>query len=151
MLGADVAIGCVITWGIRKLRKVGSRADAEVDRALDAGMARVHDLVTTRLGGDYAVQQLQAEIESGAEQPSKWTVRRAEIAVAEAADGDPVFAEQLQRLLAEVEQARRAAGASAFQVFGNVEFHAEGGSVAAGVITAPVILGNPPRPETGPR
>jgi hypothetical protein len=114
-------------------------------------MARVHDLITARLGEDTALRQLQAEIESGAEQPNTWTVRRAELAVAEAADGDPAFAARLRELLVEVEQARRAAGAPALQVFGDMEVRADGGSVAAGVITGAVTLGNPPRPETDRR
>ncbi|MEU8473251.1 hypothetical protein AB0F30_36215 [Streptomyces sp. NPDC029006] len=130
---------------------MGGQADAEVDRVLDAGMARVHDLVTARLGEDPALRRLQAEIESEGQPPDTWTVRRAELAVAEAVERDPAFAERLRESLAEVDKARRAAGEPAFQVFGNVEFHADGGSLAAGVITGPVTLGNPPRPETDGR
>ncbi len=66
MTGLEVPIACVVAWVWRKARRVGSAADTEVDRALDAGMARVHDMVTAKLAGDPALVRLHAEADAAA-------------------------------------------------------------------------------------
>jgi hypothetical protein len=94
---------------VRKLRRIGGRADAEVDRALDAGMDAVHDLVSARLGEDPALAALEEQVPAGGE--SERTVRRVTDAIADAAETDPRFAARLGRLVEEL-RAREQAGGS---------------------------------------
>lgn len=57
----EFVIGLVAMWAIAKARRVAVRADGVVDQALDAAVDRVGELVTSRLAGDSAVAQLEAE------------------------------------------------------------------------------------------
>ncbi|GHF44339.1 hypothetical protein GCM10010218_27080 [Streptomyces mashuensis] len=50
MSGFEVAAGFLGAWAVQKVRRVAGRADAEVDRAVDAAMDDLHELVSTRLG-----------------------------------------------------------------------------------------------------
>jgi hypothetical protein len=95
--GIELAAGAAVGYLVRKLRRVGQQADAEVDRALDAGMDAVHDLVTTRLGSDPALEVLTEQAAVGP--VSDRTIRRVTDAVADAAEADPAFAERLRRLV----------------------------------------------------
>ncbi|MEU1402442.1 hypothetical protein ABZ471_08755 [Streptomyces sp. NPDC005728] len=112
MTGLEVAVGCVVAWVWRKARRVGDAADTEVDRALDAGMQRVHDLVTVKLEGDPALQRLRDEADAAARgaddepaatpgpdspAPGERTVRRLKDALADAMEDDAAFASELTR------------------------------------------------------
>lgn len=136
--GAEIAVGYVFVWLVRKARRVAGRADAEVDRALDAGMEQLHALVGRKLGADPALERAREEAEAGQPEPSPRTRRRLTDSIEDAAERDTGFAEELARLVAEVQAAAEAAspgGVSASgegqAIGGNVDIRAEGGSAAA--------------------
>ncbi|MFF4160673.1 hypothetical protein [Streptomyces sp. NPDC001678] len=147
----EIAVGYFAAWAFRKARRVAGAADAEVDRVLDAGMARVHDLVSVRLGEDSSVRQMAAEIEVGREEPTERTRRRVEMALEEAMEADEDFADRLSRVVDELERHRKAVGgAPAGDGFitagGNVEVRADNSSLIARDISGTVNLGNPTDP-----
>lgn len=154
VFGAEVVVGYVCAYLVRKARHAAGAADAEVDRALDAGMERVHGLVSRALGEDdpallRAGQQAAAE---SAEIPER-TRRRLADALEEAAEGDPAWAAELQRAVAELWEAEARTGAviagdGGIATAGSVDVRADHGSVAA-LRVGDVALGNPPVP--GPR
>ncbi|MDC2960414.1 hypothetical protein PO587_38925 [Streptomyces gilvifuscus] len=107
MTGVELLAGAAVGYLVRKLRRVGGRADAEVDRALDAGMDGVHDLLSTKLGQDRAVEALQAQAESPGSELSERTVRRVVDVVADEIEADPEFARQLRLLVEELQRCER--------------------------------------------
>jgi hypothetical protein len=138
--GVELVAAYLIAWAVRKAKRIGAKADSEVDRLLDAGTDRLHELIAAKLGGDPAVAQLDREAPSG--EVSDRTRRRVEDAVAQAADDDPAFADDLRRILDELAEARRlrvtgtgsitqssisgVAMANTGQVGGNIEVHGPG-------------------------
>lgn len=110
MTGVEVAVGFLFAWAVRKARRVGGQADAEVDRALDAGMDRLHDLVGRTLGADPALARLEEEAAAGQVEPSPRTRRRAVLAVEDAGERDPAFAAALERAVQELRAAAARAG-----------------------------------------
>ncbi|MET7943964.1 hypothetical protein [Streptomyces sp. NPDC005302] len=153
MTGIEVAVACVFAWAVNKVRRVGGRADGEVDFVLDSAMDRVHEVVVRRLGSDAELIRLQAEAEAGQEEPSALTRTRVEQVLAEAAREDAAFAADLQAAVeawAALSSASvvPAAGAYGLAVGGAVRLVAEGGSFAAGVanVKGDISLGNPPQP-----
>ncbi|WP_280722006.1 hypothetical protein [Kitasatospora sp. MAA4] len=100
MTGVEIAVGYLFAWMVRKATRVAGRADAEVDRALDEGMDRLHEVVSARLGPDPALERAQEEAEAGRDAPSERTRRRLIDAVEDAAERDPGFAQELARALA---------------------------------------------------
>lgn len=65
VVGVEIAVGYVCAWLVGKARRVGGRVDAEVDRGLDAGVERVHQVVSRALGGDSALERAAEEAEGG--------------------------------------------------------------------------------------
>lgn len=109
MTGIEVAVGLLITWLVRKAKRIGDRADTEINAALDAGMNRLHDLVVSRLGGDTAMAKLHDEAESG--QVSDRTRDRVAAALEDTTQADPSFGQQLQALVEQIRaMASRAGG-----------------------------------------
>jgi hypothetical protein len=136
MTGLELVVGYLIAWAVRKARRVGQRADAEVDQALDAGMDRLHDLVAGKLVGDPALAALKQESAGG--EVSRRTRQRVQLSLEEASESDEGFKARLDELLAQVQEADRQAGAGVavasehgVAVVGGVSIRAEGGSVAA--------------------
>jgi hypothetical protein len=124
--------------------------DDELDRTLDAGMDRLHELISRKLGKDPALEQLVEEAEAGEHEPRALTRRRLELALEDAAERDTEFADALRRAVDELRAAPgRADGISARDggqaVGGNVEIRADRGSAAA-LHMGDVTLGNPPGP-----
>lgn len=111
MTGLELVAGAAVGYLVRKLRRVGGRADAEVDRALDAGMDAVHELVSAKLGTDPALALLSEQAPAG--EVSDRTVRRVSDAVTDAAESDAGFAERLGRLVEELQRLEAAGGAVA--------------------------------------
>jgi hypothetical protein len=107
--GIEVVAGMAVAYLVRKLRRVGDRADAEVDRALDAGMDSLHKAISRRLGHDQALLRLETEAAESAE-PTELTVRRSTDAIAQAALDDPDFAGELEALVARLDELAAAAG-----------------------------------------
>ncbi|MEU0815209.1 hypothetical protein ACWCQW_09940 [Streptomyces mirabilis] len=119
MTGVEVAVGYAFAWLVRKARRVAGRADAEVDRGLDAGMDRLHDLISAKLGDDPALQRAAEEAEAGLEEPSERTRRRLADSLDDAAERDTAFAEALQQAVAEIQAVSQTAGADGGVVSGN--------------------------------
>jgi hypothetical protein len=106
LTGVEVAVGFLIAWVARKAGRVGKRADAIVDDALQIGLDRVHEVVIGKLGGDPALRRLEIE----AAEPGEVTDRtrtRVQLALEDAVEQDPGFADLLQ---AAIDQAVRANG-----------------------------------------
>jgi hypothetical protein len=150
MTGLEIAVGYLFAWAVRKARRVAGRADQEVDRGLDAGMDRLHDLVSRKLGNDPALEQLSDEAEAGRQEPRSRTAQRVVLALEDAAEGDTEFADALQQAVEQLQAASNpSAGVSASEggqaVGGNVDIRADHGSAAA-LTMGDVTLGNPPPP-----
>lgn len=107
--GLELAAGWLAMYAWRKARRVAGRADAEVDRALDTGMDKLHDLVSVKLGDDPALARLTAEAEAGREletpEISDRTRQRVLLALEEAAETDAAFSAGLADLIARLQQA----------------------------------------------
>lgn len=104
MTGTEIAVGYLFAWAVRKAKRVAGRADAEVDRTLDAAMDRLHDLVSRKLGEDPALRRLAEEAAAGQEKPTDRTRQRVQLALEEAAEQDSGFAEGLNALARAVEE-----------------------------------------------
>lgn len=150
MVGADIVVGYLFAWLVRKAKRVGQRADEQVDRALDAGVdragERLHALVANRLPDDPALKRLNAEAEQGALEPSQRTAQRVALALEDAAEQDPDFGGAVDELIAGLVAGGAAAGPGGFAVAGSMEVHAESGSIAAGVVHGGARIANPPVP-----
>ncbi|MGW7386872.1 hypothetical protein [Streptomyces sp. NPDC054794] len=96
----------MFAWLVRKARRVAGRADAEVDQAVDAGMDRLHELVSFRLGADSALDRARVEAGEGREELSERTRRRLTDALEDAAERDAEFAAALERLVEQLESLR---------------------------------------------
>lgn len=137
MTGVEIAVGYVFAWAVRKARRVAGRADAEVDRGLDAGMDRLHELVSSRLGQDPALVRAREEAEAGRDELSERTRRRLTDSLEDAIERDTVFADAVEELVRELQAAAAAGGGGVSAsvdgqaIGGNVNIRAEGGSAAA--------------------
>ncbi|WP_404867774.1 hypothetical protein ACI1MP_04580 [Kitasatospora griseola] len=153
--GVEIAVGYVFAWAVRKARLVAGRADGEVDRVLETGMDRVHDLVTTKLGQDPALTKAVAEAGAETAVLSANTRQWLALSLNDRAEQDPQFAAALLAAVQAVQNAERSAGVSAsgdgIAVGGPVTINATGaGSVAAMRIDGPVTVGVPaPTPPPG--
>lgn len=96
----ELLAGYVVGYLVQKFGRVFRRADEEVDLAIDAGMDRLHEVVAERLGNEPALTQLAEETEEGRESPR--TRQRVRLALEEAAENDPAFAAELERLVGEL-------------------------------------------------
>lgn len=128
MSGVEIVVGYVFAWAVRKARRVAERADAEADRALDAGMDRVHALVSRKLDQDPVLERVREEAEAGQGEPSGRTRQRLVLALEDAIERDKEFAEALEKALEHL--ARTDPGPS------SPGFHNE---ISGGVIHGPVI------------
>lgn len=100
MTGIEIAIGYLFAWAVRKAQRVAGQADDEVDRALDVGMVRLHDVVGRKLGDDPALQRLTEEAEGGRESLSDRTRERVLLALEAADETDDGFAADLEQAVA---------------------------------------------------
>lgn len=149
MIGAEILVGYVFAWVARKARRVGARADEQVDAALDAGVdqagEKLHELVASRLKGDPALERLVAEAEQGAGAPLPRTAQRVALALEDAAEQDPKFAAAIDALAGQLRAAQADAGAPSapggVALLGTQQIHADNGSIAAGVIHGGAQLG----------
>lgn len=153
MTGAEIAAGYVFAWLAGKARRVANRADAEVDRGLDAGMERLHNLVSARLGQDPALRRAREEAAAGRDEPSQHTRRWLTDSLRDAAEHDAAFAAALENLVRALQAATApgdggvAASDDGPAIGGNVDIRAEGGSAAA-LTMGNVTIGPAPNPRT---
>ncbi|MFJ8627477.1 hypothetical protein ACIRD3_32205 [Kitasatospora sp. NPDC093550] len=150
MTGIEIAVGYVFAWAVRKAGRVAHRADAEVDRGLDAGMDRLHDLVSRKLSHDSSLQRLHDEAAAGHAEPTARTRQRLELALEDAAEHDAEFADALQQAVDALRVTTGPSGGVSADgggqaVGGNAVIRADHGSVAA-LRTGDVTIGNPPQP-----
>ncbi|MFF9457719.1 hypothetical protein [Streptomyces flaveolus] len=148
--GVEVAVGFVFAWLVRKAKRVGDRADGEVDRGLDAAMERLHDLVSRRLGQDPALERAGEEAAEGRDELSERTRRRLMDLLEDAAERDPGFGRALADLVEELQAARAAGGGVSatghgIAIAGNVDIRADNGSAAA-LTMGSVTIGAPVDP-----
>jgi hypothetical protein len=99
--GVELAVGAVVAWAINKARRAGHSADEIVDEAIDAGMEKVHDVVFAKIGDDTSLAKLELEAATTAE-VSERTRDRVALALADAVEDDPEFAEALAAALREM-------------------------------------------------
>jgi hypothetical protein len=148
--GLELVAGYLVAYVVRKGRRVPMRADAEVDRILEASLGRLNALVSQKLGEDVALQQLQQEASSEGI-AKQHTAQRVQSAVEDAAETDPAFAAELQQLLDELRSAgrslRMSAGDYGVVAGRDVTIDGTSGGVAAGIIHGSVSTAeNPPVP-----
>ncbi|SOE15077.1 hypothetical protein SAMN06272775_6008 [Streptomyces sp. 2323.1] len=151
MTGIEIAVGYVFAWVVRKSQRLSARADTEVDRVLDAGMDRVHNLVSAKLGQDPALERAREEAKAGREELTERTRRRLADALEDAAERDPDFAEAVRAAVAELQQVQHSTGAvvagtGGQAVGGDVRISASDNSAAAWTM-GDVALGNPHQPD----
>ena len=101
MSGIELAVGFLIAWFARKAGRAGKKIDGMTDEAIDAGLDRLGDLVTRKLGGDTALQQLEAEATSG--DVTTRTQTRVQLALEDAAEKDAGFATNLNAAIAQLQ------------------------------------------------
>jgi hypothetical protein len=101
--GVELVAGYLFAWAVSKARRAGARANVEVDRTLDTLMDRLHELVSQKIGDDASLRQLERDAETAV--LNERTSTRVQLAVAQAVEDDPEFAEQLQRVLEHLRQA----------------------------------------------
>jgi hypothetical protein len=153
VVGAEVVIGYLFAWAVRKARRAGERADGQVDAALDAGVDRagqkLRELVAGRPGGDAALERLATDAEQGLQAPSSITAQWLEALLNDAAQRDERFAAAVDALVGQLQAARPDVTASApggVAVAGTQQISAASGGVSAGVLHGGAHVGNPPVP-----
>ncbi|WP_206786660.1 hypothetical protein [Amycolatopsis sp. MtRt-6] len=149
MVGVEIVIGALIAWAVGKARRAGKALDGIADEVVDAGAAKVRDVVLAKLGDDSAVQKLAAEAAETGE-VSERTRTRVALAVEDAADEDERFAAALEAALAE---ASRPGGVVATDggtaVSGTAHAHDQG--IAIGAVGRDVHFGQPRDPQAPDR
>jgi hypothetical protein len=95
-----LVVGYLAAWVARKARRVGDRVDRALDDALDARVDRLCDLVVRKLGGEPALTQLEQEVAEGVD--NERTKVRLQLAVEDAAERDPSFADELRVLVEQI-------------------------------------------------
>jgi hypothetical protein len=64
VIEAGVVAGYVIAWAVRKVRRVGTRLDAEADGVIDAGLDQLHEVVAAKLSGHPVLAELVEEAQA---------------------------------------------------------------------------------------
>lgn len=140
MTGIEVVAGVAAGYLVRKLRRVGGRADAEVDRALDGGVDALHALVDRVLPGDPSLARLYEHAQAVEGDVPERTLRRAADAIADAAQENEAFGRQLRELVGELQRQEQAVSNAPREVKathggvaagGNMNMNAKDGGVIA--------------------
>jgi hypothetical protein len=144
--GIELVIGYLIAYSWRKARKVGKRADLEVDQVLDAGMDRLHDLVAGKLAKDPSLAKLTEQAAAGT--VSERTRQRVQLALEDAAETDPSFLAEITSLAEQLQAGEQNAGLAlsgnqGVSILGGVQIQAQSGGQAAFQVGT-MIIGNPP-------
>src|ERR1700743_823471 len=124
---AGMAAGYVIAWAVRKVKRVGGRLDSETDVVIDAGLARLPEVVAAKRGNHPARAELAEEAEDAGE-VSDLTRQQVELALSAAARKDDAFGQSVTELVALIRQTEQAAAGPVISgpVFtGNAEARAE--------------------------
>jgi len=151
VIETGLIVGYIIAWAVRKAKRVAGPLDADVDKALDAGLGKLHELVQARLGPDPALSDLVEEAQSGDPDPVRELTRqRVELSIQAAANKSEDFAQGVTELVASLQQIEKTTGRVAISsgqgsaVGGDAHVHADHGSIASGsnvTITGEAHLG----------
>jgi hypothetical protein len=144
MVGAELIVGYMFAWLVRKARRAGDRADGRADEAIDAGVDRLCELIAKRLHGDSSLQRLEQEANGGLPEPSERTARRVILAFDEILEQDAEFADTVHNLWANLGPGRTAPVQGSVAAGENIDIHAADGSIAAGVIYGGAHIAHPP-------
>ncbi|MFG2951818.1 hypothetical protein [Streptomyces adustus] len=117
--GMEIAVGYVFAWALRKAGRVAARLDGETDRAIDAGMDRLHEVVGAKLGQDPALEKAVEEAAEGSDELTDRTRRRLTDSLEEAAEHDPDFAGAVAEIVAHLQSLRAGHDADAGQDTGD--------------------------------
>lgn len=145
-MALELLAGYVVACLLRKLKRVATRTDEEIDHVVDTALDRLYAMVTEKLGTDPALARLEEEAAEDGETPR--TRQRVALAIEAAAEADPEFASRLEELAASLRQAGVQAGRYGVAAGGDVSIRASTHGVAAGVIHGSVSTGNPQAPDT---
>src|SRR5882672_9154697 len=101
------------------------------DEVMDAGLGKLHEVVTAKLGGDSALAQLEAEVAETGEAGTR-TQTRVRLALEEAAEQDKAFAADLEGALVTLRTGNQgiAIGGNVQSETGGVSIVMTGGSVS---------------------
>jgi hypothetical protein len=147
--GIEVAVGMLIAWAVRKARRVGDGVDKEVDTVLDAGLDKLHTVIASKLGGDTALEKLRIEA-GGTGDVADRTRQRVQLALEDATEDDPAFANALDAAVQDVRAAEPAAaqaGERGVAAAGDVTISADRGSIAAATMGDVTLGGVWPDPR----
>ncbi|MGH8881242.1 MAG: hypothetical protein ACRD0P_28500, partial [Stackebrandtia sp.] len=100
VLGVEAVCALTVTWLWKHLRGHAGRVANLADSGIDAGLARLEQLVEQRLGADTALAKLRTEAHSGTENPR--THRRLELALQDAAESDSQLVAELRNIVDEL-------------------------------------------------
>ncbi|MEV0926527.1 hypothetical protein AB0I99_15640 [Streptomyces spongiicola] len=132
VIEAGVVAGYVIAWAVRKARRAAGRVDAEVDTVIDAGLDKLHTAVAAKLGTHPALDDLAEEAATEEGQVSELTRQQVELAVTAAARKDDAFGETVTELVAQLQAAEEASGASVVAGAGSTVFTGDAHVQASG-------------------
>lgn len=102
MLGLEVVVTYLVAGAVQKARRAAGRLGTEADRVVEAGLDRLHDTVSAKIGDDPALEKLDREAAEGVENPR--TRQRVLLSLEEAAEQDSDFARQVGELVKEIGQ-----------------------------------------------
>jgi hypothetical protein len=138
VIETGVVVGYLIAWAARKAARAAGRVNAIVDELIDTGLDKLHDAVTTSLGADPALAELERQAGGGDQaQVTARTRTRVELALEDAFERDAGLARTLAELVTDLRSAEQrsdtqtAMGTGAVNLIGNVDICAEHGSAAA--------------------
>lgn len=129
-----------VAYLVRKLHRVGVRADSDVDRALEQSLDSLHALIGRVLPDDPSLTRLYEQARVTDSEVPERTKRRAIDAIADAAQENENFANQLRDLVEELQRQEQTAHSVTSEVKashggvaagGNMDIHAENGGVFA--------------------
>jgi hypothetical protein len=146
--GLELVVGWLAAYAWGKARLVAGRADAEVNRTLGAGMDRLHDLISTKLGADPALARLEAEAGRDVATVTEVVVndrtrQRVQLSLDEATESDPGFAADLAALIAELRQTGHQAAAASVTASHTGQATALGGVAISGAVGGNVSVTRP--------
>ncbi|MEU2783193.1 hypothetical protein [Streptomyces sp. NPDC007110] len=91
--GVDLMAGAAVGYLVRRARRIGAGGDVPADLVLDQNMDALHELVAGAIGEDPALTRLLEQASDG--EVTERTIRRATDAIADRAEEDPGFADEL--------------------------------------------------------
>jgi hypothetical protein len=143
VIETGVVVGYIAAWLMGKAKRVGRQVDADMDSALDKAVAKLHDLVTKKLGDDAALSALEEEAAGDGEVRDR-TRTRVELSLEDAVERDEEFAAALSALLNDVRRADVGTGVTVghdgVAVGRDINIRAENGGIAGwsiGTVHAP--------------